>query len=140
MTRFGRIALVSVAAGLLPAAPALADYDIMADPAFPSVVYIEFDPSTMPNIYSAPVGDPALPVIGGGVVNGDTGGASGNAAPAADTRRDKKTSQDNAELTPDDRAEQRVQELVSGGAEEIENIVIDREIEDRVLDGVDLNR
>ena len=139
MTRFGRIALVSVAAGLLPAAPALADYDIMADPAFPSVVYIEFDPSTMPDIYSAPVGDPALPVIGGGTVNGDTG-ASSNAAPAADTRRDKKTSQASAELSPDQRAEQRVQELVSGGPKEIENIIIDREIEDRVLEGVDLNR
>lgn len=52
---------VLAATGLFVATPAIADYAIMEDPAFPSVIYFEFeDDGTLPQVISAPAGPPTV--------------------------------------------------------------------------------
>jgi hypothetical protein len=129
MTKFAVAAIASVVAGLA-AAPAVADYDIAKDPAFPSVVYIEFDPSTLPVVYTLPE-DPALPVIGGGTVD-TQGGSTSNARPSDNGSRSNSSSSETLSLN--ERAQNKVEELVNSSPVELENKIIDREIEDQVMD------
>lgn len=130
MNHIHNIAAASLVAGLFVSAPAFADYDIVDDPAFPSVTFIEFDASTLPVVYTAPQNG-SLTVIGGG----DAGTVRGDAS-SSSTNSDRGGSS-GSELSLDQRAEQRVRELVNSDADEIENLVIDREIEDRLIEDID---
>lgn len=147
MTRFAQFACALSAAALLTAAPASADYTIEDDPAFPSVIYIHFDPSTMPKVYLAPSsGDLDLSVINGGQVL-DQIDASAPNADSPDLKSDdkaasakKKSSQDanqTASTSPlEQRIDRRVEEL-SRDQPKVEEMMIDREIEDRLLEESD---
>ena len=132
MTMTTRIAMLAAAAAFLPASQAMADYDIMGDAAFPSVVYIEFDPSTLPQIIIAPENG-----SGGPVVLGSQGSAVGGSGSVSDSGSSSSSRQSaSAPQSFQERANQRVNEIVQGGQKEVENTIIEREIEDTILDGV----
>ncbi|TCD13432.1 hypothetical protein [Oricola cellulosilytica] len=137
MTRLGTLSLASCAAVLAAAGSASSDYAIIEDSAFPSIVFIEFDPDTLPKVVSVPGGASTLPLIEGGypsdadLVPAPT--QSGSIDVEVDVRDEPAPV-----LSLDERAQQRVEELVNSDPVELENQIIDREIEDRLLDGIDL--
>ena len=137
MTKLVKAAILSVAALVVGAGPVAAvDYEINGDVDFPSVVFIDFDPATMPVVLQAPKVS-ALPVIGGGRIDMQ------DQSPGADQRREDERSEEAAagerrQARADQRAEARVDELSRPGSQELEDIIIDRGIEDRVLEEFDL--
>ncbi|WP_193176232.1 hypothetical protein [Oricola nitratireducens] len=137
MNKFAKTTLAALAFGILGAAPAAADYSIVTDRAFPSVVYIEYDPSTLPQVYTAPGGAGAgLGVIRGGQADGVSG------APATQTSGQTSSTGNKQQAAPmslDERAQKKVEDLMNSGPGKIENMIIDRQIEDQVLKDVDIN-
>lgn len=133
MNRLAKYAIAALVAGIPASASAQVEYTLEIDTAFPSVLYVEFDPATMPQIYTAPGSGSGMPVIRGGSVEGDLSGA----APAqpvdkvATSSNSKKSSESGA---LDDRVRSRVDDLVGADGQKLEDLMIDREIEDRVLD------
>ncbi len=137
MNKFAKTTLAALAFGIIGAAPAAADYSIVSDKAFPSVVYIEFDPSTLPQVYTAPGGAGAgLGVIRGGQADGVSGGSAGQPADQTSSTGNK---QQAAPMSLDERAQNKVEDLMNSGPGKIENMIIDRQIEDQVLKDVDIN-
>ncbi|MFZ2103689.1 MAG: hypothetical protein WAU86_24320 [Oricola sp.] len=134
MNTICKSAIAALALGAA-AAPAAADYSIVEDKAFPSVVYIEFDPSTMPTIYTAPVGDPALPIIRGGADDAVQDPAAGQSS--QDTARPDDRQSNDSDLTADQRADKKAEELVNSSPQQIEDIIINRKIEDEILKDFD---
>lgn len=145
MRKTGFLASAACAA-VLAAAPAAADYVIEEDPAFPSVIYINFDASTMPLVLLAP--QP-------GEFGRDGGQSPGagtdytspdliNADKAADDASDdapeeEETVPDDVSASANQRIEDRVQEL-SVNSSAVEDVIIKNEIDTRVLENVDLLR
>lgn len=151
MTRLAFFASAVGAVALLHAAPAAADYTIEEDAAFPSVIYVNFDSDSMPKVIMAPSArDYGLSVINGGQVQQTGVGAPDPTSPdlqsddqAADTNKDSSSSSDNggdddtASVTPlEQRIDQRVEEL-SRNQDKVEDLMIDREVEDRLLEETD---
>jgi len=150
MTKFAVFASAVSAAALLSAAPAAADYTIDEDPAFPSVVYIHFDPATMPKVIMAPAGN-QLSVIQRGEmqIQGDVAVAPDQTDPdspdlqnsdTASQNSDQQDQQDDeqtASTTPlEQRIDDRVNELLDD-QQKVEDIYIDRQIEDRLQEEAD---
>lgn len=137
MNIFAKTTLTALAFGMLGAAPAAADYSIVTDGAFPSVVYIEYDPSTLPQVYTAPGSQSGgLGVIRGGQADGVSGAPAGQPSDQTSSTGNK---QQAAPMSVEERANQKVEDLMNSGPEKIENMIIDREIEDQVLKDFDLN-
>lgn len=112
------------------AAPASADYTILHDVAYPSVVYIEFDGSAQPTVIEAPTAnilstDPALPAVSSGE------GQSG-AAPA----KEEQAQQD--DRTVEERVMDKVAEIDAMTPEELETTLEDNLIENEILDDAEL--
>lgn len=137
MTILARTAIAAAAAGLLAATPAAADYSIVEDAAFPSVVYIEFDPSTMPKVLTAPDSTSGLPMIQGG--QADTNAAAPS-SPSASTQDAPKPQDQNASSggTIDQQIIKKIDDLAKSTPEQMEKKVIDRAIEDRILQNAPL--
>ncbi|GAB4359004.1 MAG: hypothetical protein Kow0026_20350 [Oricola sp.] len=137
MKRLAQFAVAALAAGAPASAYAQVEYTIETDPAFPSVVYVEFNPDTLPKVYTAPGSGAGLPVIRGGEVDGSLSAP----APATDSGQTSsmKNSGGGAVKSVDQRAQDRVKELLESSPQEIENKIIDRKIEDEALKGLDLN-
>lgn len=137
MNNIAKTTLAALAFGIVGAAPAAADYSIVSDKAFPSVVYIEFDPSTLPQVYTAPGGAGAgLGVIRGGQADGVSGASAGQPSDQTSSTGNK---QQAAPMSLDERAQNKVEDLMNSGPGKIENMIIDRQIEDQVLKDVDIN-
>jgi hypothetical protein len=137
MNIFAKTTLTALAFGMLGAAPAAADYSIVTDRAFPSVVYIEYDPSTLPQVYTAPGSQSGgLGVIRGGQADGVSGGSAAQSSGQTSSTGNK---QQAAPMSLDERAQKKVEDLMNSGPAKIENMIIDRKIEDEVLKDVDLN-
>jgi hypothetical protein len=141
MNRLAKFAIAAIAAGVPVTASAQVEYSLNRDPAFPSVLYVEFDPSTLPQIYTAPEdGNGGLPVIRGGSTSGDM------SAPASQPARDSgQTSSTNGSggttQSLDERAENRVKQLLDSSPQEIEDMIVDRKIEDQAIKdlGIDID-
>ena len=136
MNNIAKTTLAALAIGILGAAPAAADYSIVSDNAFPSVVFIEFDPSTLPQVYTAPGGGASLGVIRGGQADGISGGSVAQPSDQTSSTGNKPQA---APMSLDERANQKVEDLMNSGPGKIENMIIDRQIEDQVLKDVDIN-
>lgn len=137
MMRLGTLSLAFCAAAVAAAGPASADYAIVEDSAFPSVVFIEFDPDTLPKVISVPGGASTLPLIEGGY----SSDADFVPAPARSGELDVKVDvkeQPAPVLSLDELAQRRVEELVNSDPAELEKKIIDREIEDRLLNDIEL--
>jgi len=134
MNRLAKFAIAALAAGVPATASAQVEYSLEMDAAFPSVVYVEFDPSTMPQIYVAPSSGSGLPVIRGGEVEGNISGATGQ--PVDPGKTSSSTGADETVQSLDDRAQNRVKELLGSDGKKLEDLIIDREIEDAVIDRV----
>jgi hypothetical protein len=141
MTKFAYAALAALAAGMMSTASMAADYEIVTDPEFPSVIFIEYDPSSMPHIMTVPEVNPGLPIIRGGQVDGNmtAPAPSGDTGAQSSTQSGQKvdssttSSNDNAEMSLDERAQKRTDELLQSDGKGLEDLMIDREIEDTVL-------
>lgn len=140
MNRLAKFAVAALVAGVPVSASAQVEYTLEKDPAFPSVVYVEFDPSTMPQVYTAPSSGSGLPVIRGGEVDGNVSTPSGTSS--SDTGAEtSSTNSDDTTQSIDERAQSRVKELLDSGPQEIEDMIIDRKIEDQAIKdlGIDLD-
>jgi len=153
MTKFAAFASAVSAAVLLSAASAAADYTIDEDPAFPSVVYINFDAATMPKVILAPAGD-RMSVIHGGALEIETDVAvpADQTDPnspdlkntdSADAAKDDADNPDDldeeatASTTPLDKSiDERANEIL-GDQQKMEDIIIDAEIENRLQEEAD---
>ena len=153
MSRFAAFASAVGAAALLSAAPAAADYTIDEDPAFPSVVYVNFDATTMPKVIMAPAGD-RMSVIHGGALEIETDVAvpADQTDPnspdlkntdSADTAKDDADNPDDpdeeatASTTPLEKSvDQRVNDIL-GDQQKMEDIMIDADIENRLQEEAD---
>ncbi|WP_421853236.1 hypothetical protein [Oricola sp.] len=137
MTRLAKAALLSAAVTIAATAPATAvDYEINTDVDFPSVVFIDFDPATMPVVLEAPKVS-SLSVIGGGQSASPDQQAD---APKSEESRTSEEAGERKSASFNDRAESRLEELSRPGSTEFEDRLIDREIEDRFLEEVELRR
>jgi hypothetical protein len=132
MNRLAKFAIAALAAGVPATASAQVEYTIEVDPAFPSVVYVEYDPSTLPQIYTAPEGGGRMPVIIDGGYNDS--GASGQ--PVDSGKTSSSSGGDETVQSLDDRARDRVNDLLQSDGKKLEDLIIDREIEDAVIDRV----
>lgn len=129
-----RIKLIAAASALSVAAltPAFADYSILEDSTLPSVVFIEFEgEAAEPTIIEAP----GPSVTSGGSSSSSSSSGGGNNPQVV--KPDEK-----AESAPrrsvEDRVNEKIAELEAGSPESVEDILIDNEIENRVLEGADL--
>lgn len=147
MTRFAILTATAFAAATLGALPAAADYTIDTDAAFPSVVYVNFDPATMPKVVMAPsASDFGLKVIDGSAMPAPTG--PDPTSPDLKSKNDDSSSDDDSDDNADagddgaadqtsstgtfeQRAEDRLNEVVSD-RQALEDAVIDFEVEDRL--------
>ena len=94
----------------------------------------------MPHIMTVPEVNPGLPVIRGGQVDGNmtAPAPSGDMGAQSSTQSDRKvdssttSSNDNAEMSLDERAQKRTDELLQSDGKGLEDLMIDREIEDTV--------
>ncbi|MAZ19096.1 MAG: hypothetical protein CL535_22585 [Ahrensia sp.] len=148
MTKFAAFASAVGAAALLYAAPAAADYTIDEDPAFPSVVYINFDVSTMPKVIMAPAGDQMSVIHGGAMeiqndvaVQPDQTDPNSPDLQKTDTAAKKNTDQTDdeqtASTTPLEKSvDQRVNDIL-GNQQKMEDIMIDADIENRLQEEAD---
>ncbi|MCI5076677.1 hypothetical protein [Oricola sp.] len=148
MTRLGLVASATCVAALLANAPARADYVIEEDPAFPSVIFIEFDPSSMPKIIVAPqAGQFNMPSIGGPGLSPDQNSPDLQNADkpdddsASDDRQQEEedAAKDDVSASADQRIEQRLEQL-SVDTSQIEDVIIQNEIDTRILENADLLR
>ncbi|MAS06144.1 MAG: hypothetical protein CL534_15885 [Ahrensia sp.] len=151
MTKFAAFASAVSAAALLFAAPAAADYTIDEDPAFPSVVYINFDAATMPRVIMAPAGDRMSVIHGGAMeIQSDTAvqpdqtdpdspdlNKTDTAAKDDADRTDEQDDEQTASTTPLERSvDQRVNDIL-GDQQKMEDIMIDADIENRLQEEAD---
>lgn len=155
MTKFATFACALGAAGLLSAAPAAADYTIDEDPAFPSVVYINFDAATMPKVIMAPAGDrlsviqrgemeiqtdvavPAVPADQTDPNSPDLKSTDSAAAKDAADEEDELDEEATASTTPlEQSVDQRVNDIL-GNQQKMEDIMIDADIENRLQEEAD---
>ena len=156
MSRFGIFASATCTAALLASAPAHADYTIEEDPAFPSVLFVEFDTSTMPKVYMAPSpGSVGMTVINGGdnpaqidASTTDPNSPDLQNADQASTDQDADEEEDDedfddeqtASTSPiEQRIEDRLRELDESDTA-VEDFIIERTIQDNILDDADLLR
>ncbi len=128
-----RIKLIVAASVLSVAAmaPAFADYSILEDSTLPSVVFIEFEgEAAEPAIIEAPA--PSV----------TSGGSSSSSSQGGGNDPQVVKPEEKAASTPrrsvEDRVNEKIAELEANSPESVEDILIDKEIEDRVLEGVDL--
>lgn len=136
MNSIAKFAVAALAAAIPASASAQVEYTLEMDTAFPSVLFVEFDPDTMPQIYVAPGSGAGMPVIRGGRVDGNVSG--GAPAPAVDTETTSSNAKGTgASKSVDDRARDRVGDLLGSDGKKLEDLIIDREIEDRVLDRIE---
>lgn len=148
MTKFAAFASAVSAAVLLYAAPAAADYTIDEDPAFPSVVYINFDPATMPRVIMAPAGDQMSLIHGGAMeIQNDVAVQPGQSDPnSPDLQKSDTAAKDNTDRTDDEQTasttplersvDQRVNDIL-GDQQKMEDIMIDADIENRLQEEAD---
>ena len=130
-----RIKLFAATCALSAAAivPAFADYSILEDSTLPSVLFIEFEgEAAEPSVIEAPA--PSV-TSGGSHSSSSTSSNSGN-DPQVVKPSEKAAS--NKGRSVEDRVNEKIAELEAGSPESVEEILIDNEIENRVLEGVDL--
>lgn len=129
-----RIKLLAAASALSVAAvvPAFADYSILEDSSLPSVIFIEFEgEAAEPTVIPAP----ASGVTQGGGSRSSSSSSSGSNDPQV-IKPDEAAS--NKGKSVEDRVNEKIAELEAGSPESVEEILIDNEIENRVLEGADL--
>jgi len=156
MSRFGIFASATCAAALLASAPAHADYVIEEDPAFPSVLFVEFDTTTTPKVYLAPSpGSIDMTIINGGDNPGQIDASTTDPtspdlqnADQASTDQDADEEEDDEDFDDDQtastapieqRIEDRLRELDTSDTA-VEDFIIERTIEDNILSDADLLR
>ncbi|MEM8540377.1 MAG: hypothetical protein AAGF25_05410, partial [Pseudomonadota bacterium] len=130
-----RTKLLAAASALSVAAvvPAFADYSILEDSSLPSVVFIEFEgEAAEPTVIPAP----ASGVTQGGGSSSSSSSSGGGNSPQV-IKPDEKA-ESNKGKSVEDRVNEKIAELEAGSPESVEEILIDNEIENRVLEGANL--
>ncbi|QKV18916.1 hypothetical protein [Oricola thermophila] len=131
MNRLAKIASAALVVAMPGTATAEVVYSIEEDPAFPSVVFIEYDPSTLPEIQIAPDTGSGLPIIRGGAVDGSLTSPVGGSSASGSSGSTSSSADSTSSLPAEERAASRIESLTP---QDVEDIVIQREIEDRVLE------
>lgn len=129
-----RIKLFAAACALSAAAiaPASADYSILEDSTLPSVVFIEFEgEAAEPAVIEAPA-----PSVTSGGYSSSSSSSRGNNDPKV-VKPDEKAESTKGRSV-EDRVNEKIAELEAGSPESVEEILIDNEIENRVLEGANL--
>jgi len=143
MNRLAKYTVAALVAGIPATASAQVEYSIEMDPTFPSVVYIEYDLSTLPQVYTAPESEDGPPVIRGGDVNDGAAASPSSDSQDRDSADRTQTSSNGSNGSGggsfDQRASDRLNQLGTS-PKEIENMILEREIEDRVYDQIQNNR
>ncbi len=127
-----RIKLIVTASALSIAAafPASADYSIIEDSSLPSVLFIEFEG----DVAVGSDGSAGTVTLGGGASSSSGGGSSSEPRVISPDGND----QSSERKSISDRVTEKLAELEAASPESLEDIVIDNEIETRVLEEADL--
>lgn len=125
---------------LIGVSPAKADYVIMQDSSFPSVVYFEFDEPVVvePTVISAPTATPAATVA---VIAPDPIVMSPSQSTAPTTFEPVTFNNnliDNANKSPNEVAQQRIMDFEQSSGAELERAVEEAAIEDEVFSEIGL--
>ncbi|MEM9573834.1 MAG: hypothetical protein AAF870_01250 [Pseudomonadota bacterium] len=127
-----RTKLLAAASALSVAAvvPAFADYSILEDSSLPSVVFIEFEgEAAEPTVIPAPAS---------GVTQGGRSSSSSSSGNSPQVIKPDEKAESNKGKSVEDRVNEKIAELEAGSPESVEEILIDNEIENRVLEGANL--
>ncbi len=128
-----RIKLIAAASALsvATALPALADYSIIEDSSLPSVLFIEFEGDDAQSANGSAGGTVKL----GGSSSSSSGGGSGSEPRVISPDGNDQSSE---RKSISERVTEKLAELEAASPESLEDIIIDNEIETRVLEETDL--